>query len=98
MMIYYSTWPNKGTLCLSVCTPDLQKVIRIIENVQAGAELGQAQNKLGLDLTLIFCRFGLVELVGRFSFIGLIEKIWLIIYSVYIKNFIWFSPQSTNLF
>ena len=59
---------------------------------QAGAELGQAQNKLGLDLALIFCRlgfsrFGLVELVGRFSFIGLIEKIWLIIYLVYIKHF-----------
>ena len=30
---------------------------------QAGAELGQAQYKLGLDFTLIFCRFGLVELV-----------------------------------
>ena len=49
---------------------------------QAGAELGQAQNKLGLDLTLIFCRlgfsrFGLVELVGRFSFIGLMEMILL---------------------
>ena len=26
---------------------------------QAGAELGQAQLKLGLDFTLIFCRFGL---------------------------------------
>ena len=41
---------------------------------------------------MIFCRlgfsrFGLVELVGRFSFIGLIEKIWLIIYLVYIKHF-----------
>ena len=36
---------------------------------QAGAELGQAQLKLGLDFALIFCRFGfstfgLVELVG----------------------------------
>ena len=35
---------------------------------QAGAELGQAQLKLGFDFTLIFCRFGfysfgLVELV-----------------------------------
>ena len=59
---------------------------------QAGAELGQAQNKQGLDLTLIFCRlgfsrFGLVELEGRFSVIGLIEKICLIIYLVYIKLF-----------
>ena len=26
---------------------------------QAGAELSQAQLKLGLDFTLIFCRFGL---------------------------------------
>ena len=25
---------------------------------QAGTELGQAQLKLGLDFTLIFCRFG----------------------------------------
>ena len=29
-----------------------------IAEEQAGAELGQAQLKLGLDLTLIFCRFG----------------------------------------
>ena len=39
---------------------------------QAGAELGQAQLKLELDLTLIFCRFGLIVSVG-FSFVGLIE-------------------------
>ena len=32
-MIYYSIWPNQGTQCLSVCTPDPKKVIRIIENV-----------------------------------------------------------------
>ena len=32
-MIYYSIWPNQGTLCLSVCTPDPQKVKGIIENV-----------------------------------------------------------------
>ena len=36
---------------------------------QAGAELGQAQLTLGLDFTLIFCKFGsstfgLVKLVG----------------------------------
>ena len=32
---------------------------------QAGAELGQAQLKLELDLTLIFFnRFGLIELTG----------------------------------
>ena len=36
---------------------------------QAGAELGQAQFKLGLDFILIFCKFGssssgLVKLVG----------------------------------
>ena len=34
-MIYFSIWPNQGTLCLSVCTHDPQKVIRIIENVNA---------------------------------------------------------------
>ena len=28
------------------------------------AEQGQAQLKLGLDFTLIFCRFGLILLVG----------------------------------
>ena len=33
---------------------------------QAGAELGQAQLKLGFDLILIFCRFG-------FLIIGLVE-------------------------
>ena len=35
---------------------------------QAGTELGQAQLKLGLDFTLIFCRFG-------FSPFGLIELV-----------------------
>ena len=35
---------------------------------QAGAELGQAQLKLGLDFTLFFGRFGLVELVCWVSF------------------------------
>ena len=34
---------------------------------QAGAELGQAQLKLELDLTLIFFRFGLIELTGWYS-------------------------------
>ena len=37
---------------------------------QAGTELGQAQLKLGLEFTLIFCRFG-------FSPFGLIELVWL---------------------
>ena len=35
---------------------------------QAGAELGQAQLKLGLDFTLFLGRFGLVELVCWVSF------------------------------
>ena len=41
---------------------------------QAGTELGQAQLKLGLDFTPIFCRFGF----SGFSFylIGLIENFW----------------------
>ena len=34
-MIYYSNWPNQGTLCHSDCTPDPQKVIRMIENVNS---------------------------------------------------------------
>ena len=33
-------------------------------NQQAGAELGQAQLKLGLYFTLIFCRFVPIVLVG----------------------------------
>ena len=36
---------------------------------QAEAELGQAQLKLGLDFTLIFCTFGLL---GWFNFVYLI--------------------------
>ena len=39
---------------------------------QAGTELGQAQLKLGLEFTLIFCRFG----YSTFVFMGLIESIW----------------------
>ena len=35
---------------------------------QAGTELGQSQLKLGLDCTVIFCRFG-------FSSFGLIELV-----------------------
>ena len=31
---------------------------------QAGAELGKARLKHGLDFTLIVCRFGLIVLVG----------------------------------
>ena len=34
-VICYWIWPNQGNLCLSVCTPDPQKVIRIIENVNS---------------------------------------------------------------
>ena len=34
--------------------------------IQAGPELAQTQYKLGLDITLIFCRFG-------FSRFGLVE-------------------------
>ena len=41
---------------------------------QAGAELGQAQLKLGLDLTPIFCRCGFSGF--SFYFKGLIEKNW----------------------
>ena len=40
---------------------------------QAGGELGQPQLKLGLDFTLIFCRFGLSAFIriGRIGFVGL---------------------------
>ena len=34
---------------------------------QAGAELGQAQLKLELDFTLIFCSFDLTKLTGWYS-------------------------------
>ena len=48
---------------------------------QAGAELGQAHLKLGLNFTLIFCRFGfstsgLIVLVGWIFFVGLTKWIW----------------------
>ena len=35
-----------------------------VQKKQAGAELGQAQLKLEFDFTLIFFRFGLIELTG----------------------------------
>ena len=37
-MICYSIWPNLRTLCLSVCTPDPQRVIGIIVNVSFTAK------------------------------------------------------------
>ena len=40
---------------------------------QAGAELGQAQLKLRLDFTLIFCRFG-------FPGYNLVELVWWILF------------------
>ena len=40
---------------------------------QAGAELGQAQLKLGLDFTLIFCR---IDFTGY----SLKELVWLILF------------------
>ena len=40
------------------------------KDIQAGAELGQAQLNLGLDFSLIFCRFGL-------STVGLESKLWM---------------------
>ena len=53
---------------------------------QAEAELGQAQLKLGLDFTPIFCRFGFSGL--SFYFKGLIEKIWFgILGSLHFKHF-----------
>ena len=52
---------------------------------QAGAELGQAQHMLGLDFTLIFCRFcfsrlGLAELVGwiKFCKFGIFGLVYLV--------------------
>ena len=45
-MIYYSIWPNQGTLCLSVCTPDPQKVIRIIENVNSKPKMSCFLSKI----------------------------------------------------
>ena len=42
-MIYYSIWPNQGTLCLSVCTPDPQKVVGITENVSFKNSMGGSE-------------------------------------------------------
>ena len=52
--------------------PCVNLFYNLINNInwQAGTELGQAQLKLGLEFTLIFCRFG-------FSPFGLIEFVWL---------------------
>ena len=53
---------------------------------QAGAELGHAQLKLGLEFTSIFCIF----VFSGFNcyFIGLIEKIWFVILSsLHFKHF-----------
>ena len=53
----------KGNDRNSSISPELYKE-------QAGAELGHGQFKLGLDFTLIFCRFGLVELGGGICIVG----------------------------
>ena len=45
-MIYYSIWPNQGTLCLYVCTPDPQKVIGIIENVTLKPKISSFLSKI----------------------------------------------------
>ena len=52
-------------------------------NKQAGAELAQAQLKLGLDFTLIFCRFalsrfGLINWFSGFSFVTLLKSLRLV--------------------
>ena len=60
LKVYKAAWHGvKGHVALIVHTRRMK---------QAGAELGQAQLKLGLDFSLILCRigfsrFGLVELV-----------------------------------
>ena len=53
---------------LSYFTKSLQSYIFLPECKQTGAELDQAHLKLGFDFGLIFCRFGLVDLVGRIQF------------------------------
>ena len=46
------------------CQPLYIPYLTIVNNhEQAGVELGQAQLKLGLNFTLIFFRFGLLDLV-----------------------------------
>ena len=45
-MIYYSIWLNQGTLCLSVCTPDPQKEIRIKENVNSKPKMSWFLSKI----------------------------------------------------
>ena len=56
-----SVGQNQGAHCRS-----LDKYLE-----QAGAELDQAQYKLGLDFNLIFCRFGL----SRFGLVELVRWI-----------------------
>ena len=50
--------------------------------IHAGAELCQAQLKMGLDFALIFCRFG-------FSVFGLIELVWWFLICRFVKTFGW---------
>ena len=45
-MIYYSIWPNQGTLCHSDFTPDPQKVIRMIENVNSKPKMSWFLSKI----------------------------------------------------
>ena len=72
-----------------ICPPPLKKP-------RAGAELGQTHVKLGLNFTLIFCRFsfsrfGLIELLWWISFVQFIETIWFVIIfgicSLHFKHF-----------
>ena len=100
VIIYKSTtWNiyqnNNKTTLISVLSKPNDNVLIWWKIRQAGAELGQAQLKLGLDFTLI-----LVDLVSQdlvqiyllewFSFVSLIEQIWFyMIGSLHSKYFVW---------
>jgi len=61
----------------------LAYLLYLKEKKQAGAELSQAQLKLGLDFTLIFCRFGFTEY-------SLVKLVWWILFCrFYQKDFVW---------
>ena len=52
---------------------------------QAGAELGPAQIKLGLDFTLIFCRFDL----SGFNLVVLVQ--WILFCRFERKDLVWYN-------
>ena len=65
---------DDSVFCLEFRSPAALHMLgfQLEEKRQAGTELGQAQLKLGLELTLIFSTFGF----SRFGSMELVRLIW----------------------